>query len=206
MVELFDDALDRGDAVTIGTLRILDVDTPIEFLVGANATSEMDEAVLLQGAQEMAVLINGVSWPSEFKAAFEGMRKIVFFTGQVEVNGFLLDRPGCDEDDATFYWKAEEFMRNTEADVRANTFFHDCWHVVQFKESGNKFARWMRSTSRSRSRGSWAATPERSPSWRNSATASPASRPASPRGSRPACATRARRSRPSAGAHFFDVV
>ena len=141
MVELLEYALGRGDAVTIETLRILDVDTPIEFLVGRNATREMDEAALLQGAREMAALINGVAWPPEYRAAFEGMRKIVFFAGQVEVNGFLLDRPGCDEDDATFYWEAEEFMRNTDADVRANTFFHDCWHVVQFKRSGNQFAR-----------------------------------------------------------------
>src|SRR4029079_11515817 len=59
-----------------------------------------------------------------------------FFAGQVMVNGYPMDRPCCDQDDAVFYWEAEEFMRNTDADVRANTFFHDCWHVVQFRRDG----------------------------------------------------------------------
>jgi hypothetical protein len=27
-------------------------------------------------------------------------------------------------------------MANTDADVRANTFFHDCWHVIQFRRDG----------------------------------------------------------------------
>lgn len=123
-------------------IDILGRPIPIDFIVGEGATAAgLDEPALLAGAHEMAALINSKAWPQNYRDAFRGMTKIVFFAGKVEVDGFLMDRPCCDQDEATFYWEAEEFMRNTDADVRANTFFHDCWHVVQFKEAGSEYAR-----------------------------------------------------------------
>ncbi len=122
-------------------VNILDRKITVSFLTGKGAVRSLDKDELLRGAEEMAALIERIDWPERYRGTFRGMKKIVFFEGSVKVNGYWMDRPCCDEDDAVFYWKAEEFMRNTDADVRANTFFHDCWHVVQFKESGNRFAR-----------------------------------------------------------------
>lgn len=125
----------------MASIKILGATIPVEFKVGKDAVLPMDQAAILKGAGEMAALINSKTWPPAFAAAFKGMKKIVFFEGKVKVNGHLIDRPGVDEDDAIFYWEASEFTANTDADVRANTFFHDCWHVVQFKAKGNKFAK-----------------------------------------------------------------
>jgi len=122
-------------------VTILDRETTVSFLTGVDAVRSLDNDELLRGVADMAALINRIDWPERYREAFRGMKEIVFFEGRVKVNGHWMERPCCDEDDAVFYWKAEEFMRNTDADVRANTFFHDCWHVVQFKESGNRFAR-----------------------------------------------------------------
>jgi hypothetical protein len=122
------------------SVRVLGVDTPVDFIDGEGA-APLDRAVLLAGLEDAMALVNRTAgWTAEERAAFEGMKKIVFFQGQVTVNGWPLSRPGCDQDDAIFYWEAVEFMANTDADVRANTFFHDCWHVVQFKRIGD-FAR-----------------------------------------------------------------
>ena len=110
-------------------------------MIGEEPKRRLDEARLIEGAEEMAALINSCVWAEEQRSAFTGIKKIVFFEGKVVVNGHVMDRPCCDEDDAIFYWEAEEFERNTDADVRANTFFHDCWHVVQFKRAGNRFAK-----------------------------------------------------------------
>lgn len=122
-------------------IRILEKNVPIEFVVGSGGREEdLDREALLAGAEKMAELINSKDWPPHYHDAFREMNKIVFFEGKVMVNGHLMDRPNCDEDDAIFYWEANEFMANTDADVRANTYFHDCWHVVQYKRAGNQFA------------------------------------------------------------------
>ena len=124
----------------MASINVLGKDIQIEFMVGQDPKRPLIEAPLIAGAQQMAALINSRIWTEEQRNAFTGINKIVFFEGKVVVNGHVMDRPCCDEDDAIFYWEAEEFERNTDADVRANTFFHDCWHVVQFKRAGNKFA------------------------------------------------------------------
>jgi hypothetical protein len=124
----------------MSSIRILGTDIKVEFLVGKNPEHEMDEDAILARLGEMAELINGKEWPSEFADAFRIMNKIVFFEGMVVVDGHELTRPGCDQDDAIFYWEANEFTANPDADVHGNTFFHDCWHVVQFRRAGNKFA------------------------------------------------------------------
>lgn len=120
----------------MASIQILGTTIPIEFMIGQEAKRPLDEAQLTAGAQQMAALINSRNWTEEQKNAFTGIKKIVFFEGKVMVDGHLMDRPCCDQDDAIFYWEAEEFEKNTDADVRANTFFHDCWHVVQFKRTG----------------------------------------------------------------------
>jgi hypothetical protein len=123
------------------SINILGKDVPIEFEIGQGATAaDLDRPQLLAGAADMATLINGIDWAPQNADAFRGMKKIVFFAGKVIVDGNLMDRPCCDQDDAVFYWEAEEFFRNTDADVHANTFFHDCWHLVQFKAAGNRYA------------------------------------------------------------------
>lgn len=121
-------------------IDILGKQVAIEFVIGEGAQLELDEERLLAGAGDMAALINSIDWPADHRDAFREMTKIIFFEGQVMVNGYLMDRPCCDTDDAIFYWEANEFMKNTQADVRANTYFHDCWHVVQFKRAGNLYA------------------------------------------------------------------
>ncbi len=117
------------------TLPILDVPKPVEF-IDADPVQPMDRDLLMRGLQDMAALIDRTVWTDEQRDAFNGMLKIVSFQGQVDVNGYVLERPGCDERAATFYWEAVEFMANTDPGVRANTFFHDCWHVVQYKRDG----------------------------------------------------------------------
>ena len=124
----------------MASIQVLGKTIPIEFMIGDDPKRALDEAALTQGAQDMAALINSCIWTEEQRDAFTGIKKIVFFEGKVVVNGHVMDRPCCDEDDAIFYWEAEEFERNSDADVRANTFFHDCWHVVQYKRAGNRFA------------------------------------------------------------------
>ena len=123
------------------TIDILGKETADEFAVGLGAEPEdIDTEQLFTGAEDMAALINSRDWPPHYADAFRGMTKIVFFVGKVEVDGFMMDRPCCDQDDAVFYWEAEEFLRNMDADVHANTFFHDCWHVVQYQVAGNNYA------------------------------------------------------------------
>lgn len=124
----------------MASIQILGKTVPIEFKIGSDPKRALDQDSLLKGAEDMGELINAKTWTEDQAAAFKGMNKIVFFEGKVEVDGHLMDRPCCDQDDAIFYWEAEEFERNTDADVRANTYFHDCWHVVQFKRAGNKYA------------------------------------------------------------------
>jgi hypothetical protein len=123
------------------TIDILGNHVPVAFEVGQGAQeTDLDRPTLRAGAADMAALINRCALPKRYREAFRLMKKIVFFAGKVEVDGYLMDRPCCDQDDAIFYWEAKEFMHNTDADVRANTFFHDCWHVVQFKDAGNRYA------------------------------------------------------------------
>lgn len=124
------------------SIDILDRQVPVTFEVGEGASEgDLDRDKLLAGANEMAALINRCEWPRRYAEAFGLMKSIVFFAGKVMVDGTLMDRPCCDQDDAIFYWKASEFLFNTDADVRANTFFHDCWHVMQFRDAGNQYAR-----------------------------------------------------------------
>jgi hypothetical protein len=125
----------------MASIDILGKDVPIGFEIGLGATAaDLDRTKLVEGAEEMVTLINGISWPPHYRDAFRGMKKIIFFAGKVMVDGHLMDRPCCDQDDAIFYWEAEEFFRNPDADVRGNTYFHDCWHLVQFKAAGNQYA------------------------------------------------------------------
>lgn len=120
--------------------KILGKDVAVEFKIGEGGKA-MDQPALLAGLDQMIAKIHSVAeWPPKYAAAFARMKKIVFFDGKVKVNGWMLDRPGCDEAKGIFYWEAEEFLRNPEADVRANTYFHDCWHVVQFNSSGRRYA------------------------------------------------------------------
>jgi hypothetical protein len=118
-------------------VRILDHDKDIGFATGDGAVPSGQHAALLAGLQSLARKVNETpGWSADERATFQAMRRIVFFEGQVKVNNWTISRPGCDERSATFYWEVEEFMRNTDDDVRANTFFHDCCHVMQFKDRG----------------------------------------------------------------------
>jgi hypothetical protein len=120
-------------------LRILGKDIKVEFKQGKGAAKAPDEAALMPAVQKMADLINGRQWPDDLADSYRGLKKIVFFNGQVKVNGFLVSRPGIDEKKAIFYWEVKEFEAD-DADGHANTLFHDSWHVVQYKRAGNKFA------------------------------------------------------------------
>ena len=120
----------------MASIRIIDREIPVEFI----AVDEAGQAPILAQLGKMADLINGKDWPDAYAAAYQVMSKIVFFRGTVSVDGHDLARPGCDQDDAIFYWQADEFIANPDADVHGNTFFHDCWHVVQFRRAGNKYA------------------------------------------------------------------
>src|SRR6187402_481876 len=120
-------------------VQIIDTTVDIEFLEGENPRP-MDQTTILAGVGQMAALISSLDWEDRFKRAFEIMKKIVFFEGTIVVNTHAIDRPCCDEDDAIFYWEAGEFLFNPDPRTRAVTFFHDCWHVVQFRAAGNRFA------------------------------------------------------------------
>jgi hypothetical protein len=121
----------------MASIDILGKMIPVSFKRAPDATVTMDEGALLAGARDMADKINGVRhWPPQYRDAFRGMKEIVFFEGTITVNTHPISRSCCDEDDAVFYWESSEFNQNSDADVRANTFFHDCWHVVQFQRSG----------------------------------------------------------------------
>lgn len=126
-----------GREANMTDIDILGKQVPVEFLVGAGATIEMDEGRILEDARAMAALIAAKApWRQEYADAFRAMNKIVFFEGTVIVNTHPMDRPCCDQDDAVFYWESSEFNLNRDADVHANTFFHDCWHVIQFQNDG----------------------------------------------------------------------
>ena len=117
------------------SVLILDHDKPVEF-IDTDPGRPLDPAALMAGLEAVAELINATAWTEAQRGAFNGMKKIVFFLGSVEVGAYELRRPGCDEAGAVFYWEVGEFLANTDAGVRANIFFHDCWHVVQFKADG----------------------------------------------------------------------
>ena len=123
----------------MASIRILGKDIKVEFKRGKGAPAAIVEAPILKDARDMAALINSKPWPAKLAAAFTGMKKIVFFNGEVKVNGHMMSRPGVDEKKATFFWEVDEFVRD-DADGHANTLFHDSWHVVQFKRAGNKHA------------------------------------------------------------------
>lgn len=127
----------------MASITILGKVVPIEFLVGKGEDlPPMIESKIIAGAEEMAALINSKQWSAEQERAFTAMNKIIFFEGVVTDNdGHEIERPGCDQNDAIFYWEANEFTFNPDADVRGNTYFHDCWHVIQFRDSGNTYAR-----------------------------------------------------------------
>src|SRR5690349_7336487 len=100
--------------VTVMTsIRIISRDIPIEFI----AIDPADQDPILAQVQKMADLINSKDWPADYAAAYQVMSKIVFFRGTVSVDGHDLARPGCDQDDAIFYWQADEFIANSDADV-----------------------------------------------------------------------------------------
>ena len=114
---------------------ILDREKPVDF-IDTDPDQPLDVQLLMTGLREVARKINDTPWTDEQRAAFDGMLKIVFFRGSVRVGDYELTRPGCDEPNAAFYWEVGEFLANTDPGVRANTFFHDCWHVVQYKADG----------------------------------------------------------------------
>ena len=118
------------------SVTILGLDVDLEFRQSPDAALQLDEPAIMTGLAEMAALINRTEWTPDQTAAFNLMEKIVFFEGSVVVNNILMDRPCCDEDDATFYWEGSEFMANPDPRVRANTYFHDCFHLVQFGRDG----------------------------------------------------------------------
>jgi hypothetical protein len=123
------------------SIQILGKTVPLTFAIGEGAAEgDLDRPALHVGAAEMAALIDRCQWPDRYRQAFLLMKEIVFFAGQVRVNNYLMDRPCCDQEDAIFYWEAVEFMANSHAGVRANTFFHDCWHMVQFIDAGRRYA------------------------------------------------------------------
>jgi hypothetical protein len=127
----------------MATIDVLGNQIPLIFLTGRDALIPMDQPALTEAAMAMAAAINSVAWEPahpDYAAAFRGVKGIVFFEGVVTVNGFDMDRPCMDEDDAVFYWESSEFTRNPDPRAQAQTFFHDCWHVVQFKRLGG-FAR-----------------------------------------------------------------
>ena len=117
------------------SIVILDTEKPVEF-IDTDPDRPLDPPALMAGLRGVAELINRTDWTDAQRAAFNGMNKIVFFLGAVEVGAYELTRPGCDEANAVFYWEVGEFLANTDPGVRANIFFHDCWHVVQFKADG----------------------------------------------------------------------
>lgn len=118
------------------TVSILGKDVEIKFIKGEGGAGDADQNQLIAGIKSMAALIDRTVWPDAYRDAFGRMKGITFFDGRIKVNGHQIERPCCDEDDAVFYWEIEEFMQNRDEDVRANTFFHDCWHVVQFCDAG----------------------------------------------------------------------
>lgn len=118
------------------SIVILDNEKPVEF-VDTDPDQPLDADDLMTKLRAVADAINGCpDWTADQRAAFDGMTKIVFFRGAVTVGDYELKRPGCDEANAVFYWEVGEFLKVDHAGVRANTFFHDCWHVVQFKAGG----------------------------------------------------------------------
>ena len=121
----------------MASIDILGRNIPVEFMTGSEPQLVMDEAAILEKLGEMAALIDSKAWPDQYADAFRIMNKIVFFEGMIEVDGHEVERPGCDQDDAIFYWRSKEFTDNPQNDVHGNTFFHDCWHVVQFRAAGD---------------------------------------------------------------------
>jgi hypothetical protein len=118
-------------------ITILDHDVQVEFQ-GNDPARPLDPPDLLRRLTAMADAINAKTslWTDAQRKAFTGITRIVLFRGLVEVGGVAMGRPGCDLPNAIFYWQADEFLQVDHAGVRANTFFHDCWHLVQYAKSG----------------------------------------------------------------------
>jgi hypothetical protein len=118
-------------------ITILDQDVPVEFQDNDPA-KPLPRADLLQRLTQMAGAIDAKKdlWTPAQRGAFTGMNRIVIFRGLVDVGGVEMGRPGCDLPNKVFYWQADEFLQVDDAGVRANTFFHDCWHVVQYGKGG----------------------------------------------------------------------
>jgi len=123
----------------MASIRILGKDVKVEFKRGKGAAAAPNEAALMVGANAMAALINSKVWPAELSVAFSELKKILFFNGKIKVGKFEIERPGVDVRKATFMWEIVEFDGN-DPDGQANTLFHDCWHIVQFKRAGKKDA------------------------------------------------------------------
>lgn len=119
----------------MASIVILDSEKPVEF-IDTDPDESFNQPALMAGLQAMADLIDATHWTDAQRDAFRGMKKIVFFLGSVKVGTYELTRPGCDEPNAVFYWEVGEFLANTDPGVHANIFFHDCWHVVQYKAKG----------------------------------------------------------------------
>lgn len=121
-------------------VNILGREVRVDFVEGRNPQVALDQNLIMGGLNQMVDLINATPWTDAQAECFRGMHGIVFFEGWIKVNGTEMDRPCCDEDDAVFYWEGNEFTFNMDPRVHAHTFFHDCFHVAQFKRDGD-FAR-----------------------------------------------------------------
>ena len=119
------------------SVTILGKEIQLEFRDDCSDAATVDSTVA--ALAKMVGLINGVAWDESQSAAFRMMDRIVFFRDGVTVNGWRSTRPCCDEAKATFYWSVGEFQQNSDADVHGNTFFHDCWHVVQYRNAGDAY-------------------------------------------------------------------
>jgi len=93
-------------------------------------------ALTAVSAQAMGAVINShaaMYGPSE-AAAFQALNAITLFSGSINFNDEQMSRSFTDQKTGTFYWLDTEIALYLSAPVMACYFFHDCWHMVQFKQ------------------------------------------------------------------------
>ena len=102
--------------------------------------SSITDQAKLHGAAsdvvEMANRINAGQWSQAQTNAFLGTDRIVFFE-TVMWHGAAMTRPFMDQEAATFYWEIDEFLTDgVDGPRRPTFFFHDCWHLAQYRKLG----------------------------------------------------------------------
>ena len=102
--------------------------------------SSITDQAKLHGAAsdvvEMANRINAATWSDAQRQAFLGTDRIVFFE-KVTWHGAAMTRPFMDQEAATFYWEIDEFLTDgIDGPRRPTFFFHDCWHLAQYRAKG----------------------------------------------------------------------